>query len=174
MSNITSWIMFFVGLALLILILLRRWHRYYGPRRKTTTISKPRPVRASRQKTAPLTDAPPDILRWHVEMHEIAREMKAELDSKMGALQVLIRMAREEADRLEELLGPVGRDSSEEVPPVPAEDPADHLPASSQRRSRVYALADEGHSITAIAEITGSPLGEVELILSLRGHRSHQ
>lgn len=54
-----------------------------------------------------LRDAPPEVLRWHVELHETARDLKAEIDTKLVALQVLTKQAREEADRLERLLAQV-------------------------------------------------------------------
>ena len=37
------------------------------------------------------------------------------------------------------------------------------------RREEVYALADYGYDAAEIARRVGSPIGEVELILSLRG-----
>lgn len=49
----------------------------------------------------PLVDSPRDISRWQVEMHDLARDLSAQLDSKMGALQHLIRQAAEESERLE-------------------------------------------------------------------------
>ena len=50
---------------------------------------------------------PVELLRWQVEMHETARDMKAEIDTKMVALQTLIRSAREEEERLLKLLAQV-------------------------------------------------------------------
>ncbi len=47
---------------------------------------------------------PVDFIRWQVEMHETARELKAEIDTKMVALNTLIRSAREEEERLSQLL----------------------------------------------------------------------
>lgn len=51
-----------------------------------------------------LLDAPPEAARWQVELHETARELKAEIDSKLLALQTLVNIAREERGRLEEAL----------------------------------------------------------------------
>lgn len=50
---------------------------------------------------APLVGAPKDVARWQVEMHDLTRDLSAQLDSKMGALQHLIRQASEETERLE-------------------------------------------------------------------------
>jgi hypothetical protein len=105
LADITSWAMFIVGLGMLISILLRRWHRYYGPRRRRREAPVlERTAREERKAGRSLSDAPVDVLRWHVELHETARDLKAELESKITALQVLIRMAGQEADRLERLI----------------------------------------------------------------------
>ncbi len=49
----------------------------------------------------PLKDAPPEILRWHVEMEATARNIKGEIDTKLALLQLLIARSEEAADRLE-------------------------------------------------------------------------
>lgn len=69
-------------------------------------------------ETAQPQEAPPDLVRWQVEMHELARDLKAEIDTKLVALQTLIAMARQEAARLESLLAkavppPSSADASE-------------------------------------------------------------
>ena len=98
LASVTTWGMFLLGVVLLIVILLRRSYRYYGPRRgrkkppKKLTGDDP-------SHDQPLADAPVHILRWQVEMHDTARDLKAELDSKMRALQVLVRMADEQGER---------------------------------------------------------------------------
>jgi hypothetical protein len=105
LADIMSWTMFLVGLGLLIAILLRRWHRYYGPRRRRRDAPVlERTARTDQSAKRSLSDAPADVLRWQVELHETGRDLKAELDSKMSALQALIRMAQEESERLERLL----------------------------------------------------------------------
>jgi hypothetical protein len=47
-------------------------------------------------------EPPVDYLHWQVEMHQTARELKAEIDSKLVALQAATRLAREEQRRLEQ------------------------------------------------------------------------
>ena len=39
--------------------------------------------------------APVDLLRWQVEMHDTARDVKAEIDTKLLALQSLMIVANE-------------------------------------------------------------------------------
>jgi hypothetical protein len=114
LADIMSWTMFLVGLGLLIAILLRRWHRYYGPRRRRReTPVLERTARPDATNPRSLSNAPPDVLRWQVEMHETARDLKAELDTKMTALQVLIRMAQQESERLERLIESVNAPGDE-------------------------------------------------------------
>jgi hypothetical protein len=51
------------------------------------------------------TAASPDHESWEVEMHRLARELKAEIETKMRALQQLIQLADEAHARLEMSLG---------------------------------------------------------------------
>ena len=146
----------------------------------------------------------PSTAQWEVDMHETARELKAQLDSKMRALQALIAEADRAASRLEATLktrhnkddtpssnrprsggSPLfnpkgGLPSMQEKKPagLPANQaqalrpapPPTALEVSPQRnRQEIYALADHGLSDSAIAQRIGMPVGEVELILSLRG-----
>lgn len=48
--------------------------------------------------------APREFRQWEVEMHEIARELSGQLDSKIVLLEHLIRTAQQESARLEDLL----------------------------------------------------------------------
>ena len=95
-------VLLLAGLALLTIILLRRSYRYFGRRKRNEgpMVKLPR----GGEKRQPLIDAPPDILRWQVEMQDTARDLKAELDSKMAALGHLVRSAETAVQRLEETI----------------------------------------------------------------------
>jgi hypothetical protein len=87
-------------LVLAISLLLWRSHRYLARQDKGWSP----PGRASRQKPPPPglpLDAPHELTRWEVHMHETARELSGQLDSKMGALRQLVREADRAAARLE-------------------------------------------------------------------------
>jgi hypothetical protein len=125
-------------------------------------------------------------------MHETARDLKGELDSKMGALQALIRLAKEETTRLEAAIAEAKQLGISACPDTLAElerlleqeacstaDALGNLPrlsnlASDQLvkpaecRQKIYSLADQGHSPTSIAERVGATVGEVEMVLNLR------
>ena len=104
-ENILPTAMFLLGMVMAISILFRRIIRSNRRRRKTQDnspivhVKKPITTR-----NLPLLDAPPDTLKWQVEMHELARDLKAEIDTKMRTLQQLMRAAQAEQERLEETI----------------------------------------------------------------------
>jgi hypothetical protein len=166
--------MFLFGMALLLTVLLRRWasrSRQQKPLRRPN-----RNVAESTSEPSSLIDAPADVLRWQVEMHETARELKAELDSKMSALQTLVLLARKECERLEDLLaradgcrGPLRVIGAAEDIGVNNAPHAPVLPCDERQRRDIYNLADEGATAPEIAGQIGVPVGEVEFLLGLRG-----
>jgi hypothetical protein len=100
--------MLLAGVALLVWVLLRRVYRKRSGRPKSRIAPQSPPWRAKKSAAAnrdetrqPLIDAPPEILRWQLEMHETARDLKAELDTKIHVVQTLVGMACEESQRLE-------------------------------------------------------------------------
>jgi len=165
--------MFLAGVALLVVILLRRWNRYYGRRRRgkkdvSGLVTIPRP---SDRPQRSLSTAPAEFLQWQVELHDTARDLKAELDSKMIALQILIQSASQEAARLEQLLAsyPFNMASRDESPLAEHESP---ILSNRQLRETTYKLADAGKTAAEIAQTTGTPLSDVELLLNSRNARS--
>jgi len=183
----TSTILMAAGIALAALVFLRAsWRRRAAPSR-STTIDDER-----------LTQAPPELSRWQVEMHETARDLKAELDSKLSALQTLVALARQERALLESA---IARAQGEEFEPptstlaaieslgdaaalddprrlaevvAQVATPPGDLPADLFARDRnslqIGRLADQGLSPASIAEHLHLPIGEVELLLSLRSN----
>lgn len=74
--------------------------------------------------------APPDVARYEVEMHDLARELSARLDSKLVLLQHLVRDADQQANRLEAVIAEAGEISA-------ADATQDHRLISSRRSSSV-------------------------------------
>ena len=90
-------------ILLCIIVMMKRIKRRSGRRPKEwTPIEKVKLL--SDVSADPLRDAPPEVHRWQVEMHNTARQLSAQLDSKMRALQSFTKSAAQEADRLEALL----------------------------------------------------------------------
>ena len=177
-------LLFLAGLVLTCGVLLLRTHRQLSKRPRTempspATFSQPRPQPALGHRL----DAQRDLRQWEVEMHDLARELRGELDSKIAILEHLIQDATQQADRLEAAIGRaeeirVGRADEmhaqslvENRSPSPTRVDGIHRPTSpaSRRHAEIYSLADQGLSSAAIATRLGSPIGEVELILGLRG-----
>jgi len=200
-----------IALTMTIGWLLWRSHRYLARQEKGWSP----PARTSRRQPhakGPPLDAPDDVIRWEVQMHETARDLSGQLDSKMAALAHLIGEADRAAGRLEAALASApgapdqspaaealtGRlsNTSDKLDPLPSPptDQAEALKsagaadrvsvarevapeAGKQRRpaderyEEIYLLADYGFDAAEIARRVGSPVGEVELILGLRGKR---
>ena len=106
-------VLFLVGLVLVIGVLLRRSHRYFGRRPKNPS-AMVRTERPETQQKGHHLDSPDELVRWEVEMHEIARELSARLDTKMGVLAQLIRDADRASTRLETALKAERQDKQEE------------------------------------------------------------
>jgi hypothetical protein len=177
-DNTTS-ALFIAGAILIALVLLRRTSKSLaGDRSRKRFARSAQPGPAEPARAAHNLDAPSSLARWEVEMHELARDLSAQLDSKMRVLQELLRASEEERARLEaalhrasavagngDLRG-VEREAADRERPQAGIGNSD---GEALRYGPIYALADEGYSCAAISEQTGHPIGEVELILSLRG-----
>lgn len=94
------------GVALLTVILLRLALRRIAARRPSSTERVP----AASARTSPGALRrggellPTELAEWQVEMHELARDLRGELDTKMRLLQLMLDQAQSEAARLEALL----------------------------------------------------------------------
>lgn len=186
----TSSILLVAGIALAAFFLMRG-----ASRRRAAPSSNSTPP-SDRGRDIALADAPPDLLRWQVELHETARDLKAELDSKLSAMQTLVAMARQERALLttsieqaraagieptggtlaaiEGLGDPAALEDpgrlalvAAQMPPLPGGVPGD-LFEGDRTSLAISRLADQGLAPNSIAEQLNLPLGEVELKLSLR------
>jgi len=165
----TLTILILAVLVLMIATLMIRSHRYLSRQKRgqsAAIVEMPRPAQDDDRKRL---DAPPEVARWEVQMHETARELSSRLDSKMSVLQRLTAEADRAAARLEAALGqaPHAPDTAEPTPNDQAEPP--ETASTNQRREEIYTLADYGLPAAEIARRTGAPVGEIELILGLRG-----
>src|SRR4030042_1388931 len=107
------------AVALTIFILLMRVQRYDGAPRE------PRPSWSPPPREKPFEEAhhlgePMSMVQWEVEMHETARRLSAQLDSKMGVLEHLVREADRAAARLEAALAAAENPATRPTPaPAP-------------------------------------------------------
>lgn len=183
----TKTILLVLAMLVIAYVLIRRIYRRTGRSSNRPIVEQPRPQEQRRGQA--LMDAPPEVLRWQVEMHDTARELIAELNNKMAALDFLARQAAEQASRLEQALeqarelgvGPSAAEAGEitrlaaalrESATRPTTDPADTgLPtplAPETIRPTIYRLADSGQTPAMIADAIDQPVAEVERILSER------
>lgn len=102
LSGNASTLLLVAGLALAAFFLLRNSAGLFARgRKKEADPQEIRKLLGERSRDTALADAPPEVLRWQVEMHETARDLKAEIDTKLAALQALTIAARQERERLE-------------------------------------------------------------------------
>ena len=229
-----------VLLAVMIGVMLLRVQRYYarprssGPSGGSASCAE----HSSRTGVSPGTHqlgAAREMIEWEVQMHDLVREMSGQMNSKMAALEHLVREADRAAARLEAALDKASRSREGQAREVqaregeaPAEPPemarprelarqapvsedvspstgpaqallhpasqADALrppaagdpphgrshgeeefsaprPSRQRRHEEIYTLADYGYDAAEIAQRVGTPVGEIELILSLRDKR---
>lgn len=124
---------------------------------------------------AAASDVTAEILRSQVEFHEFARELQARLDNKVSALQALILEADRRIGHLERLRsdagygeGGLGSPTRPHYLPLEGAENPELSPAVTSRYVAIYALADAGHGPASIAARLGEPIGEVEMVLTLR------
>ncbi len=174
-SNMLSYGMLLAGMVVLGWVMLRLARRRRNSA-KAENASAPPDSTARRQSTI----APPEASRWMVELQEHSREVRAEIDTKLVTLQVLLRQTEEERARLEAAIAEarrLGLDRRPDLLEALAEEPenARDLEAYAAPRERltldrpkIYALADRGAAADEIARRLGLAVGDVEIVLSLR------
>lgn len=189
----TSSMLMLGGIALACFLLLRRSAGMLA-RSKRNDLS-PKEVGkllGERGREIALADAPPELLRWEVEMHQTARDLKAEIDTKLACLQALTIAARQEATRLEAAIAraeQVGVDRGadalsaiERLGEIAGEEHShvlgrviDQLPRPKTLQAPPHGdigkLASRGHSAAQIAERLRIPVADVELSLSIASDR---
>ena len=168
----STWLL--LGVAVVAGILLLRTNRYYARQRQQQP-SAPGPTTAAPQSARCHVETPAGMARWEVAMHDTARELSAQLDSKLSALQALVAEADRAAARLEAALASAAapaRPPSHQAESLQHAGGSDRDPATAAPRTRrqeeVYTLADYGYDAAEISRRLGTPIGEVELILGLR------
>ncbi len=190
-TGTAQWV-FLAGLVLLIFILLTRSRRHFRQvaKHQANASFNPEPATTGTRRTSVAAgtglnkSATRQHEQWEVSMHDLARDLSGQLDSKIRVLELLIREANQAASRLKRLGTNRSRGTGEAHAARPVKPQASFKPPiqrsverqrtapTNPRAERIYALADAGLSPTTIANQIGSQLGEVELILSLRAPQS--
>jgi hypothetical protein len=165
------------GLAIVVCLLMLKSNRFFARQREARD-TLARAAKPSADRRGQPLGGPDELLQWDVRMHETARQLAAELDSKASVLRALAIEADRAAARLEAALSaaagalpagtlPADRGTAS-PPPDPPAAAAEPLPATADHKQEIYTLADYGYSPAEIARRTGIPAGEVELTLRMR------
>lgn len=150
-----------VGLLIVIGVLLRnQWKRRLKGRQDLGVFE-------ADQGSFGTPSAPSD--RWEtdrsaeklqLELREFSSQMIAEMETRAGKLEHLIKEAESKILELKKILSELKEGGS-----LQGDGPG------NRRFSEVYDLADRGLNSVEIAKRTGKKPGEVELILGLRNHK---
>lgn len=100
-----------LGMALLVFcwVMLRLTLKRGGKRKQLSPERQVLKTRQDADKRGPradkaLGDAPAEILRWQVEMTETARDLRADLDSRLALLNATIRLSDQRIAEMKKLL----------------------------------------------------------------------
>jgi hypothetical protein len=171
LANTLSNIGFLMALGIMVLLLLRRSHRYFGRKGRTKIEGLVRIDRppAPKRWTSNI-DSPDQVAKFEAQLQETMRELSAQLDNKMVCLQVLLRQANEKIRRLEELqqADSSGQGDSSVDPASTSEVTSATGDLADPLHQQIYTLAEQGFSAVTIAHRVAQPLREVESILRLR------
>jgi hypothetical protein len=120
-ANTAANVAFALGAAIVSFFLIRHSRRYLS--RAGTSSTRPATTKPESPDETRITTST-DVMRGQVQLHDMARELMGQLDSKMSALQALIRLANEAAARLEaaaDRAERLGRDGGlpDNLPPPP-------------------------------------------------------
>ncbi len=157
-----------VAMGLTIAILLMRAHRYLARQRSDDqAIVVPRPPR--QKPDTRLMDGPPELAQWELEMHQTARNLAGEIDSRVSVLRAMVAEADRAAARLEAALGKRPTNCAEGwKPPRNTAPTAGDDVGQSDATEAASTLADYGFPSDEIAARLGRPIDEIERILRAR------
>ena len=186
LANLLSTYGLAAALAVVCLIVLRgNWFKQQRSKAADPDPDEIKRACAPKPRDLAFDTAPKDVLGWQVEMHEMARDLKGDIDTKLLALQTLMIVAREHCERLESLIARAeqtglrtspalsGREVLQRIEDGSHELPT-HTPAGQNQNVLTAAQADRAQRLARqdwtpqqIAREVGASLGDVELFLSL-------
>ena len=158
-------------MAVSISLLLRRSSRYFGKRKREKHDPVVRIPRPSSGRWSTNIDSPEQVAKFEVQLQETMREISAQLDNKMVALQILIKQANEKIAQMETLQRAIHLENAEVDPAAAAAIPESlkkETEAIDPALQQIYVMADQGFSAVTIAHRVARPLSEIESLLRER------
>jgi hypothetical protein len=155
-----------MGMAVLAVVYLTA-----RPRKKKDPLAYAAPMRSSLAQQKALER---DMQSVIVELHDLTRQMSAQIETRAAKLEILIRDADERLAALAEANANAPALATDAAKLAAAAEPVRAMrlvkdePSSEDRWNEVYRLADDGATIGEICRQLNRPRGEVELILALR------
>ncbi len=177
---------FEVPWPIFLLVLVATIFLLIATRKKTRNVSK------TRQHTRQLVDEykrhhrlDDDLREVMIELENLARQVNGQIETKYMKLESVIRDADQRIARLERLLeeksdgdAPVSDGAVRLDVVIGDEQENSDLSAENEEvqinKTVVYELADAGLQAQEIAVQLNHPIGEIELILALRGQQANQ
>lgn len=122
-------VLFLAGLGLTCGFLLFRTHRQLNakPKAKPSPPSTWSKLQPDPEPVAHRLGAPAEVRRWEAELHELTRELRGQLDTKIALLEHLIRDAGQQAARLEAAIERVTILRADAARPASVGPPAAHF-----------------------------------------------
>jgi hypothetical protein len=187
----SNWALAAVLAAACLFLLRGNWQRQ---RRSDADLPNPQAIQqsfAAKTREMSAHHAPEDLLRWQVEMHELARDVKAEIDTKLLVLQSLLVVADEHAQRLESLLERTSKVDGKQsaaviggreilsrienargsLPPLDARAQGRELLNAAQAKLAAQLAREEDYTSAQIAQYVGATVVDVEMFLSMNASR---
>lgn len=160
-SEQTPQLMMLAGIVMLGWVLIRRQIRRRSSVCREERAHRQALRRIERESSlgAPLVDAPPQTARWQAAMHDLHRELKADLDTRIAVVQSLLDRLDARVEQLQHL------EAAEPREPVIA------CPLSREQRNRAGRLLASGFTVEEVAASLQASVGDVELFAGMRPRR---
>jgi hypothetical protein len=180
----TTRALFAMAAVIFILFILNR-----SARRRRMGLARPRDEQPTHGETARVQRLKREMEQLLVELNDFARDVNGQIDTRFAKLEKSIADADRRIAELRRLEGDAGgssdidrrvlRANADAAAAIRGESAAGQSHGSSRQlieteasgEERVYELSDMGRTPTEIARLMRCTVGEVELILNLRGRR---
>lgn len=149
-----SQLLLLMALVLIVGTTLLRTQRYFSRQRSVDW----RPAQPAGTDTTAVAAGVPrsdQLAAWEVHMHQTARDLAGQLDSKMRALEILIHRANQAAARLEQALAQVQQHDASVEPEGESAQPAARWDLGPDAAEPTRVLSGQAEALQAAVEQAG-------------------